>query len=130
MRKYWQLGCAGLVALALTTARGSRQYGPPEPPSFRRLACHDAVHCLAFSPDGKMLAAGCGINSRTGEIKLWDLADPRQPRTLSGHRTCIVALAFAPDGLTLGTGSWDAVTRWNLASRHPVSSQREEFGPW
>jgi tetratricopeptide (TPR) repeat protein len=124
------LRCTLLVTFSLAAVCALRQpdWRHQEPPSFRQLACHDAVHCVAFSPDGKTLAAGSGVSSRTGEIKLWDLTNPQEPWTLSGHQSWIVALAFAPDSLTLGTASFDAVRRWDLATQQPVGWQHEDFG--
>jgi WD40 repeat protein len=129
--KCWHLGCVGLAVFFLAAVCRIQQSDTrqEEPPTFHRLSCHDAVHCLAFSPDGKTLAAGSGVPSQTGEIKLWDLASPRQPRTLSGHTNAIVSLAFAPDSLTLGTASYDSVKLWDLAARQPIGTQQEDFGP-
>ena len=47
--------------------------------------CADMVHDVAFSPDGKMLAAAGGPPAQFGEIKIWDLASGRCLRTIQGH---------------------------------------------
>jgi WD40 repeat protein len=45
--------------------------------SFRKLHTFDRlagkIHSVAFSPDGKHLAAGIGYKGK-GEIKIWDAA--------------------------------------------------------
>jgi WD40 repeat protein len=75
------------------------------------------VHCLAFAPDGKTLAAGGGFRDRPGEIRLWNLVTGAERATLQGHRNLVSALAFAPDGRTLATTSFDGIVRlWNMAS--------------
>jgi WD40 repeat protein len=76
-----------------------------------------------------VLAAGCAVQSRTGEIKLWDLSQLAAPETLSGHRESVLALAFSPDGQTLSTASCDIIHLWDMATRQPLSSRRENFGP-
>ena len=64
---------------------------------------------MAFSPDGKTLAAGY----QNGTAYLWNLAT-RSPRTIltaPTSTTSIDAIAFSPDGKTLATAAYD-----NLAS--------------
>jgi WD40 repeat protein/tRNA A-37 threonylcarbamoyl transferase component Bud32 len=67
---------------------------------------------LAFSPDGRTLAAG-----QSGDfIRLWDVNGRREPATLAGHRGPVFSLAFSPDGKTLASGSWDKTVRlWDVA---------------
>jgi WD40 repeat protein len=127
-QKYPRTVVVVALSLAAVAAISQLDRRPQEPPSFRRLPCHDAVHCVAFSPDGKTLAAGSGVGSGTGEIKLWDLANTQKPRTLSGHQSWIVSLAYAPDSLTLGTASYDVVQRWDLTTQQSVGTQSEDFG--
>ncbi len=46
----------------------------------------------------------------------FDLAPAFQPRTLTGHTQCVVSVAFAGDGQTLASGSYDATARLWQAS--------------
>ncbi len=81
-----------------------RQDGP-DPPRF-----HNHVNCLAFSPDGSILAAG----DHAARVVLWEVATGRKLATLVGvegrinevlDRGHAASLAFAPDGKTLAVAS-------------------------
>lgn len=73
---------------------------------------HDApVICLAFSPDGSLLASG----AMDGSIRVWRVLDGREIAAFSGHEGKILALAFSPNGQYVWSGSSDKTLRiWNL----------------
>jgi mono/diheme cytochrome c family protein len=60
----------------------------------------DVVQCLAFSPDGKVLAAG-----EFRFVELWETAEWKPLRRLGPHPHRVLALAFSPDGKKLATAS-------------------------
>jgi WD40 repeat protein len=65
---------------------------------------------LAFSPDGKRLAAGNGNDTLT----LWELNSGRE-MTVHGHDGSVIALAFSRDGKRLATGSRDGTVKlWSI----------------
>jgi WD40 repeat protein len=71
----------------------------------------DQVDRVAFSPDGRTLAAG----DRSGPIHLWDTATRARTATLRGHVGAVGALMFAPDSRLLISGSFDTlVSVWPL----------------
>jgi len=77
----------------------------------------DLVRSLAFSPDGKWLAAAGGRPLVAGEVKLWDVQTHQLLRTLRGHTDCIYSIAFSPDGKLLATGSYDKLAKlWDVQS--------------
>jgi RNA polymerase sigma factor (sigma-70 family) len=68
---------------------------------------------LAFSPDGKLLAAG---GSWTAHV--WEVGTARAARQFTGHRGWINALAFSADSKRLATASEDStVLVWDLSAR-------------
>lgn len=73
-----------------------------------------AILCLAFSPDGKLLASG----EVDKKIRLWDVAAGKQLAVLEGHSKQVTAVAFSPDGATLFSAGYDRAVRiWDVASR-------------
>ena len=72
----------------------------------------DRVNALDFSSDGKSLAAGGGDPSRSGEVKIWDLATMEMTHSLSEvHSDVVFGVQFSPDGKLIATGSADRFAR-------------------
>ncbi|MGW1892418.1 nSTAND1 domain-containing NTPase [Streptomyces sp. NPDC002004] len=80
---------------------------------------------LAYSPDGKYLAAG----DESGGVTIWD-GNARQPlgvlpppKIHDGQSRRVSALAFTPDGRTLAAGGMDGTLRlWDVNSSTPLGS--------
>ena len=90
------------------------------------------MHCVAFSPDGCLIAAGDGDtktydNDRdaTGTIRLYHAATGAPfGSLLRGHAACVYSVAWSPDG-RLASGSLDKTVRiWNPATGEQLCQLR------
>ena len=77
------------------------------------------VNCLAYSPDGAILASG----SADRTVKLWNPDTGRLIATWTGHSGEVISVAFSPDGQLLASGGNDGLVRlWDLRSGQIVST--------
>jgi WD40 repeat protein len=90
--------------------------------SRRQLHSLDADGALAFSPDGRTLAAS---RRQRGGILLIDPATGKRRRTLTGHPTAVLGLSFSHDGATLASTDQDGTAIiWDLATGHARETLR------
>jgi WD40 repeat protein len=77
------------------------------------------LRAIAFSPDGKSLAAALDTGSFTYEsrgIHVFDWNSGKKTAHLLGHNRIVCSLAFAPDSKTLGSAAGDGTIRlWDVA---------------
>src|SRR5271165_4399190 len=79
--------------------RPGRFQGPPQ------------VTCLAYSPDGKILAT----SFFDGKITLRDADSGKELASLTGHKINVFKVAFSPDGKSLASISQDKTLRlWDV----------------
>ena len=111
---------------------------PPIPFELR----HCEVKCVAFSPDGKMLATGDGSWESPGEVVIWDPAKLKPKGRLKGHSGWVESLSFSPDGKLLATCGWvvirteepfqdidrGEVKLWDVTSARELFSEQYQDG--
>jgi WD40 repeat protein len=71
-----------------------------------------AIGCVAFSPDGRLLATGG--DDRT--IQVWDAVAGTWKYTLSGHRAAITSLQFLPEGRLLSAARDTTLRLWQVGN--------------
>ncbi len=81
------------------------------------------VQSVAFSPDGKTIAAGYGGFGGGGGVVLWDVAARKR---LAGDplpgKEGVTGVAFSPDGKTIAAGCVDGVVLWDVAARKRLAA--------
>jgi WD40 repeat protein len=69
---------------------------------LQTLAGHsNYVNCIAYSPDGKILASG----SSDQTVKLWDAKTGQLMANCTGHSGAVISLAFSPNGKLFASGA-------------------------
>jgi WD40 repeat protein len=101
---------------------------PAEPPEGDKKAGGSRsreVVCLAFSPDGTILAGGDHLqDSSLADIHLWDVAGGRELRRIPARQQSVRSLSFSGDGRTLASaGTEPVIGLWD------VGGGREAFAP-
>lgn len=99
------------------------------------------VQALAFSPDGKALAAATGDYRGVGATELFDPSTGDKVKSIPGSTGWVHGLAFSPDGQTLVTSGSTSVgssggylggtvTRWDLATGKEVPAEGWKVDTW
>ncbi len=117
--------CAILVGIAALIFSSSMM-DDNQPDSSKPVVANfpaELVQSVAFSPDGKTLAA-CGLDHA---LRLWNLdkvgSGDRIKPTIIEHDTPLMAVAFAPDGKSLATAGERSVVVWSCESGRCTTSR-------
>ncbi len=91
---------------------------------------NEQVSCIAFSPDGKQLAAATGTdNVAPGRVKVWDAQTGKELRTLTGHGGSISCLAYSRDSRLLATAGADRTVRiWDAQTGRELRTLKGHTG--
>nr|WP_242072301.1 S-layer homology domain-containing protein [Microcoleus sp. FACHB-68] len=105
----WDLQTGQLVRTLFKGGAGE-SFGPSSQEPEAGLT-GDILWSIAFSPDGKTVAAG--LSNKT--IKIWNVQTGAEVSTLTGHTYAVRTIAFSADGKTLASGSSDKTVKlWNV----------------
>lgn len=69
-----------------------------------------SINGLAFSPDGKHLAAACS----DGEVRVFDVESGKLVASAKEHKETVFSVAYSPDGKKLLTVGRDAIKVWQV----------------
>ncbi|HXD88417.1 MAG TPA: WD40 repeat domain-containing protein, partial [Urbifossiella sp.] len=86
------------------------------------------VTALAFSPNGKLLAAASGSPGKAGIVRIYDAERLTLLTTIAAHADIIHALAFAPDSAALASAGYDRLIHlWELPAALPAMIARPKL---
>ena len=121
--KPWDVAIApnGSV-FAVGTASGVRLWDVTERQELGPLleGSQTNVHCLRFSPDGKLLATS---NWGGKHVEIWDVTSRTLIERPDSYRAWFGSLAFSPDGKMLAIpGDENEISLWDIENQQVVSS--------
>jgi uncharacterized protein with WD repeat len=134
-----------------------RKRPEPSPPSFRRSTTSreerqrvaldnvqvvrghsKQVNCVAFSPDGSILASASGgyggqewvwLFGGDNTVYLRRVSDRKRIRELKGHTDKVTSVAFSPDGATIASGSADySIKIWRVSNGAQLRELKGQTG--
>lgn len=100
-------------SLLVSAGRSLRGWRPGDGSHFEFPDAGSAIHCVAFSRDGALLASG----HKAGVVGLWNVQTQELIKAFSKHAKAVRSVAISPDGKMLASGDvTDSVRLWDTSS--------------
>lgn len=80
------------------------------------------LKCLAFSPDGKVLAVGGGNPSEQGGVEFFSWPQCKSQMLLSNHDDSVTATLWLGNRNLVSASLDRKLTQWNLTTQKPIAS--------
>lgn len=109
------------LAIASLRGTGVRIIDPHNGTVLHQYDLPSAVHAVAWCPGGNLVATGCTDNL----IRMIDVAGNQSPRSMAGHLSAVIDLAFHPEGDLLASYGWDGMLKlWDVHAGKPLVATR------
>uniref|UniRef100_A0A1A8DN79 Telomerase-associated protein 1 n=3 Tax=Nothobranchius TaxID=28779 RepID=A0A1A8DN79_NOTKA len=100
-------------------------WSPAKGHEVARLPSNSPLNCVAFDPEGHLLAAGCW----SGTVVVWNWLQNQTLATLCGHEQSVRSLSFSPSSSMLCSGSVSGEVRvWSVHTSTCVGCFQAHFG--
>ncbi|HEX8230175.1 MAG TPA: hypothetical protein VF826_12805 [Chloroflexia bacterium] len=109
-----------VTALAIIAFWAASALGGTAPPGKLRTLGSDVADSIAWSPDGRYLAAGYQVNT---SVRIWDVDKGQTIKVLEAFRGGVYLVSWSPDGKYLVTASSEPSNKlriWDTANWQPV----------
>lgn len=110
----------GRFVLTATHDQTVRLWDPAAGTELRQFSTTHQGRSAVFSPDGRFVLTG-STSLEDSEAHLWETATGADVRRFTGHTDVVSVVAYAPDGRSVLTASYDNTVRlWNAATGAPI----------
>jgi WD40 repeat protein len=96
----------------------------------RLVGLSERVQAVAWSPDGKSLAAAAGDPGRFGEVQVWDVAKKKLTISTPVSYDTLFGLSWSPDGSLIAVGCTDNNVRAINTSNGKLVLQMGTHSDW